>query len=74
MYNSVKTCGLENYLLSAFSLNEIDKIIDELENSFVEFRYLYEQKKIITISPNLLKDFILFVNIFCNSYIKNTIK
>ena len=74
LYNSVKMCGLEKYLLSAFTSNEIDKIIDELENAFVEFRYLYEQKKIIIISSSLLKDFILFVNSFCNRYINYNVK
>ena len=74
IYNSVKNCGLETFLLKDFSADEIDRILDQLENAFVEFRYLYEQNKTIIISKTLLKDFTLYINSYCNDYLKNKVK
>ena len=74
IYNSVKNCGLETFLLKDFSSDEIKTIIEQLENAFVEFRYLYEQNKTITISKSLLKDFTLYINSYCNDYLKKYLK
>ena len=71
LYNLTKAYGLENFLLKDFSINEINKILDQLDNAFVEFRYLYEQNKTLIISRTFLKDFTSYINFYCNNYIKN---
>lgn len=71
IYGLSKKYGLEEYLLKDFTNDEIDKILDELETAFADFRYLYEQKKSLHITPSLLKDFAIFVNAYCIEYLKN---
>lgn len=71
LYSLTKGYGLESFLLNDFTADEIDRIVNQLENAFVEFRYLYEQKKVLTIQPPLLKDFTAFINGYCTNYINN---
>lgn len=74
LYNLTKAYGLENFLLKDFSINEINKILDQLDNAFVEFRYLYGQNKTLTISRTFLKHFTSYINFYCNDYIKKNLK
>lgn len=70
IYELTKAYGLEEYLLRDFKQIEINKILDELENAFEEFRYLYEQTKIIQIVPAHVKDFSAYINAYCKAYLK----
>ncbi len=66
--------NVDDVLKEDFLVYEIDRILAQLENVFVEFRYLYEQNKTITISKTLLKDFTLYINSYCNDYLKNKLR
>lgn len=70
IYNLTKKYGLEEFLLKDFTIDEINRILDELENAFDEFRYLYEQKKTINIVPSHVKDFVRYINLYCIDYLK----
>ncbi len=71
LYNLTKDYGLEEFLLNDFDADEIDVIVNQLDNAFVEFRYLFEQKKVVHINILLLKDFTTYVNSYCVKYINN---
>ena len=70
IYELTKGYELEEFLLKDFSYSEINKILDELENAFEEFRYIYEQRKTIRIIPAHVKDFTGYIIAFCNEYLK----
>lgn len=69
IYNQVKEYGLETYLLKRFPQIILDRMINELENAFEEFRYIYEQKKIIHVIPNDIKIFTSYINEYCINYL-----
>ena len=66
LYNKAKTFGLENYLLTGFTKNEIEKIIAQLNDSFYEWRYSYELNKHLKVDLALMKDILISVINYCN--------
>lgn len=74
LYNNSKKYGLEEYLKSGFSDNEISEALKELDKAFENFRYIYEYKGVLKINQLLIRDFICNVNKYCNIYFEEKVK
>lgn len=71
LYNSVKDDGLEEFLLTGFTHEEINYIMNEIDYAFDHFRYLYEYKSTLKISRVFLRDFTFNINSYCNEIFNN---
>ena len=71
LYDSVKQSGLEQYLLKFLPRSNITKITKELSNAFEDFRYIYESKKSLKITPSLMKYFTILINKYSNKYVNS---
>ena len=55
-------------MLKDFTKEEIERILEQIDYAFVNFRYIYEYQDTLKITPSLLKHFTLFINCYCNNY------
>lgn len=74
LYSSIKDYGLEDFLLTGFTIDEINMVLNQINTAFEDFRYLYEYESKLSITPSLLRDFIFNINNYCNLLYKDNVK